>query len=214
MDMLIENIIKNKLKKLIQEQIKSEDDLRELLIQNTYDIFRQIKDKEKITFSLIDPYQYKRAMEEYMKYGQFIRFPENKILDWKELVLNNIAMLEALTQIHGHRVFPFDEFYDVFDDIERPDKSEEEDFSEIYDILYNKYDIDEYVPHFSNGQPVLSDFGMKRLYELAKELIRQTKPEDIIITINKIMNVVHQRSDLSELFIRGGEESHSMISNT
>lgn len=212
MDMLIENIIKNKLKKLIQEQIKSEDDLTELLIQNIYDIFRQIKDKEKITFSLIDPYQYKRAMEEYMKYGQFIRFPENKILDWKELVLNNIAMLEALTQIHGHRgVFPFDEFYDVFDDIERPEKK---DFHEVYDILYNEYDIDEYVPQFSNGQPVLSDFGIKPLYKLAKELIRQTKPEDIIITINKIMNVVHQRSDLSELFIRGGEESHSMISNT
>jgi hypothetical protein len=212
MDMLIENIIKNKLKKLIQEQIESEDDLTELLIQNIYDIFRQIKDKEKITFSLIDPYQYKRAMEEYMKYGQFIRFPENKILDWKELVLNNIAMLEALTRIHGHRgVFPFDEFYDVFDDIERPEKK---DFHGVYDILYNEYDIDEYVPQFSNGQPVLSDFGIKPLYKLAKELIRQTKPEDIIITINKIMNVVHQRSDLSELFIRGGEESHSMISNT
>lgn len=212
MDMLIENIIKNKLKKLIQEQIKSEDDLTELLIQNIYDIFRQIKDKEKITFSLIDPYQYKRAMEEYMKYGQFIRFPENKILDWKELVLNNIAMLEALTQIHGHRgVFPFYEFYDVFEEINKP---EEEDFHEVYDILYNKYDIDEYVPHFSNGQIVTTDFGMKPLYKLAKELIRQTKPEDIIITINKIMNVVHQRSDLSELFIRGGEESHSMISNT
>jgi len=211
---ILENFIRKTIRQCINEQIKSEEDFLELMFQVTYDIFMQIKNKEKITFSLINPQQYKRAMEEYMKYGQFIRFPEDKIYDWKELVLNNIMMLEILTQIHGHSSnFPFDGFYDVFDEVDVPEGNKY-DWDYVYEILKNEYDIDEYVPHFSNGQPVLSDYGLNPLHKLAKILIPQTKPEDIIITINKIMNVAHQRSDLSELFIQGGEKSHDMISNT
>lgn len=211
---LLKEIIKKQVKKHLREQLESEYDYLELIDSMRYSVFSSIKNKKKISFNLINPIQYKRALQEYMQYGQFIRFPENKIFDWKELVLNNIALLEVLTDIHGHSThFPYNEFHDVFDDEDIPDKHTY-DFSYIYDILYEKYNIDDYTPSFSNGQPVLSDYGLEPLQKLALQLIRQTKPEDIIITINKIMNVAHQRSDLSELFIEGGEKSHSMISNT
>jgi len=207
-------ILENQLKNIILENIDHDDDFHSLMFSVTYNIFMSIKNKKKIFFDLIKPLEYKRALEEYMKYGMFVRFPENKILDWKELVLTNIAMLDALTSIHGHsQYFPFDEFYDVFDNLKIP-KKHKYDWTYVYNILDKKYKIDDYVPFFSNGHTVLSDYGIEPLFKLAYVLIRQTKPEDIIITINKIMNVAHQRSDLSELFIEGGEKSHHMISNT
>lgn len=199
---------------IINEQINDVDDFFSLMTNVTYEIFQSIKSKSKIVFDLIRPLEYKRALEEFMKYGQFVRFPENKIFDWKDLVLTNIAMLDTLTAIHGHtQRFPFDEFHDVFNNLRIP-KKHQYDWSYVYDILDRRYHIDDSVPFFSNGQPVLSDYGLEPLLKLDEQLIRQTRPEDIIITINKIMNVVHQRSDLSELFIEGGQESHYMISNT
>ena len=207
-------LTEDQIKKLINERILDVHDFNELLINTEYYIFESIKYKQKIIFELIKPLEYKRALEEYMKYGQFIRFPENKIFYWKDLVLNNIALLNSLTEINGHTShFPFDTFYDVFNKIKVP-KKYQYDWSYVYKILDTKFNIDDYIPFFSNGQPVLSDYGLEPLLRLAEKLITQTKPEDIIITINKIMNVAHQRSDLSELFIEGGEESHYMISNT
>lgn len=211
--MILKEVIRKKIKECLTEQIKSLDDFHELISETYYNIFYSIRDKEKISFELIKPTQYKRALEEYMQYGKFVRFPEDKIFDWKELVLTNIVLLFCLTDIHGHGNFPFHEFHYVFED-EDISNVDQYNFSHIYDILYEKYNIDDYTPQFSNGQPVLSDFGLQPLGNLAVQLIPQTKPEDIIITINKIMNVAHQRSDLSELFIEGGEKSHSMISNS
>ena len=207
-------LTENQLNQILFEEINYEDDFYSLMFNVTYDIFQSIKNKNKIYFDLIKPLEYKRALEEFMKYGQFIRFPEDKIYDWKDLVLTNIAMLDSLTSINGHaQHFPFDEFYDVFDNLKIP-KKHQYDWSYVYEILDRKYHNDDYIPFFSNGQPVLSDYGLEPLLKLAKELISQRKPEEIIITINKIMNVAHQRSDLSELFIEGGEKSHHMISNT
>lgn len=208
---ILKEIIKRVVKKYINEIFEDEYDF---LSEETYNIFNSIKDKEHYSFSLINPIQYKRALQEFMQYGQFVRFPENKIYDWKDLVIKNIATLYALNSIHGHSErFPFDEFHDVFGDENIPEEHYH-DFPYIYELLLEKYDIEEYLPKFSNGLFVISDYGIEPLFNLATKLIKQTKPEEIIITINQIMNVVHQRSDLSELFIQGGEKSHSMISNT
>lgn len=207
-------LTENQLKKIIKEHITDKYDFYDMLDNITRDILSSIKYKQKIFFELIKPLEYKRALEEYMKYGQIVRFSENKIQDWKYLVLENIAKLSALTDINGHSPhFPYDEFYDVFDELE-PSSDEKYDFYYVYGLLEDEYDIDEYIPFFSNGQPVLSDYGLTPLLKLAEVLLKETTSEGILLTINRIMNVVHQRSDLSELFIEGGQESHSMISNT
>ena len=83
----------------------------------------------------------------------------------------------------------------------------------IYEFLEDIHNIDDYIPFFSNGQPVLSDYGVQPLLDLAEKLVNQTDPKDIIVTINKILDVTHQRSDLAELFIEGGSESLDWISN-
>ena len=79
------------------------------------------------------------------------------------------------------------------------------------DVVYN---FDETLPTFSNGQPLVSDYGLKPLYDLGQELIDIKDPKDIVIMINRILDVTHQRSDLAELFIEGGRESLDYISNS
>lgn len=193
------------------EQVTNEYDYYELMDNAVYEVFRAIRSKIKVEFIKINPAQFKKALDEYMEYKDVSRFPTNIILDWKDDVLYDVAMLRALTSIHGHtQHFPFDEFYDEFD---FPDKKRDYDFGKAYQFL-EKRNIDDYVPFFSNGQPVLSDYGLDPIERIVRELISQQKPGDILISINRILDVMHQRSDLSELFIEGGGGSLDFISHS
>lgn len=234
---------------LLTEQTQAEWDFMSMQQTTVTDVFQSIINKQKIRFSRIKPMQYKQALIEFMKYRDFFRFPIKFIFGWKDTMLYDIALLDALTAIHGHTShFPFDEFYDTFNQQDSytsdqynlfngeltevtPDgeynvwikKRYEEtgnkeylnqyDFSVAYEFLDEVHNIDDYVPFFSNGQPVLSDYGLDPLLKLAEELVNQTDPKDIIVTINKILDVVHQRSDLAELFIEGGSKTLTNISN-
>lgn len=44
-------------------------------------------------------------------------------------------------------------------------------------------------------------------------LVNEIDVNQILILINKILNVTHPRSDLAELFIIGGSDSLTMVSN-
>lgn len=61
---------------------------------------------------------------------------------------------------------------------------------------------------------MISDYGTEPLMKLGYEMARQEKPEEIIVTINRILDVAHQRSDLAEIFIEGGSASLDYISNS
>jgi hypothetical protein len=58
----------------------------------------------------------------------------------------------------------------------------------------------------------ISDYGLNPLVTLAGELRRQTKPEDKLVTIDKMLNVVHQRSDIANWFVEGGSRALSQLS--
>ena len=193
--------------------LTDEDDLYELLNDLTYDIFLYIQNKEKIIIYKINPIQYKTALSEFVKYGEFFRFPEQIIYKWKNICLRNTLILKIMNDIYGNSMagdFPFEEFYDVF---EIPEEEHDYNWGTAIDILENQYNIEEYTPKFSNGHELISDYGMKPLAKLAIELINQTNPNEIIVTINKMLDVSHQRSDLSELFIEGGGGSLDMMTN-
>ncbi len=85
-------------------------------------------------------------------------------------------------------------------------------FGAAYEFLDEVYKIEDILPLFSNGQWVLSDYGLEPLFKLGEEILSQDDPNEIIVTINKILDVSHQRSDLAELFIEGGSKSLDYIS--
>lgn len=218
---------------IIKEEIESVDDFYEILFNKPYEIFSRILNKEKIRYKVIPKNQYQRALNEFIKYKDFFRFPTNKILEWKEIVLENIALLNCLTEIGGHAMgFPYEEFYDVFDGgydrngdfsewkKQKYEETKDEDYLREYDYevfseyLYDVIDIDEYLPLFSNGQYMLSDYGLDPLLKIAYEMSSVDDPVELIVIINRALDISHQRSDLAELFIEGGSESLSQISGT
>lgn len=204
--------IKNIVKKILREEYNHMQDWFEFEGNNMYEILMSIKYKQKIEFSnKIKPNQYKMALNDFVKYGEFNRFPVKYIYAWKDLMLENVAMLYNLTQLNGHGAsFPFDEFYDVF---EIPEEEQDYDYIKASEDLDKKYHYDDYLPTFSNGQFLASDYGVDPLFKLGERLLGQTTPEDIIVTINKMLDIAHQRSDLAEIFIEGGSKSLDFISN-
>jgi hypothetical protein len=236
------NYIKNIFRKYINEHINKQsinesdtDDFYENISNLPYQIFYDIKNKEMTYFKLMPKEPYHNALKEFMQYGTFVRFPEKYIFDWKELLLDNIAKLNALTEIHGHSSnFPYDEFYDIFDTNEKTGEenngrftrwvrkqikmgkkaSLKYDFSTCYEFLDEVYHIDDYTPQFSNGHHVLSDFATEPLLNLAHKLCQTNDPDKIIVLINQILDVTHQRSDIAEIFIQGGSKSLDYISNS
>ena len=166
--------------------------------------------KERIKLQKVKPMQYKRALMEFTKFGYLMRFPVKQVMKWKNLLLHNTMMLDIVTELFGHtEYFPYDEYYDFVCDegVER-----NHNFSDAIDNLVEK-GIDDLVPHFSNGADLISDYGLKPLLKLSQELLPLEDPNEIIVVMNKMLDVSHQRSDLSELFIEGGSESLYNISN-
>ena len=204
-------------------------ELYEYKNETTYNLLQDIKKQNKIEFKVISDKQYHIALKEFMKYGKFIdRFPVKYIYEWKDLISDNIIKLGVLTEICGHSVdFPFDCFEDVFDydgkftdwKQKKYEETDEEDYLKkykfyvCYEYMNEVFNLDDLLPKFSNGQDTISDYGLEPLEKLMKEMSEQDTPEEIIVTLNKIMDVSHQRGDLAELFIEGGSKTLSYISN-
>ena len=217
---------------LLRENISSIDDFNEILTTLPYEILSDIKHKQKVSFHPIPPLQYTRALQEFMKYGELFRFPARIIYKWKELILYNIAQLDVINSINGHSsYFPNDEFLDVFDYEEERggeghgdfsvwlENSEEYGLGDRYNYsavsvyLSDVVKCDDVLPLFTNGRYMISDFGLPVLLKLADKLIPEQDPNKILVLINRILDVTHPRSDLAELFIDGGSETLSRISN-
>ncbi len=104
------------------------------------------------------------------------------------------------------RNIPFQEYINEHGE----DLNREKMKSDLMEILlgyfYDYYTIDK------NGTAIMSDYGTEPLVKLAFELAREKSAENKVVIIDKMLNVVHQRSDLASWFIEGGSSSLSNIS--
>lgn len=64
-----------------------------------------------------------------------------------------------------------------------------------------------------DGTEAISDYGLEPLIETAAEYDSEMPPEDVLVLINRILDITHQRGDLSCMFITGGKKTLSQISN-
>lgn len=86
---------------------------------------------------------------------------------------------------------------------------------EFRDILYEEIKEkfwDYYIVDPKSGQPYLSDYGLKPLVSLSYELSTTIEPEKKVVVIDKMLNVVHQRSDMAAWFVQGGSQALSQLS--
>lgn len=181
------------------------------------DYFTTVKDtgKYKLQKLRINPSMYKKALEDFMRYGAITVYPEKHIYRWKRYTLHNIAVLASFSEICGHTShFPIETYNDIFhydhnvEDIVGGVKDYEEFCFEFWDVY-----SEDICPTWSNGHWLVSDYGLPKLMVLGHLLVNEIDVNQILILINKILNVTHPRSDLAELFIIGGSDSLTMVSN-
>ncbi len=173
------------------------------------------KSTKKHMLRKINPNMYQKALNDFMKFGQITNYPTKYIYDWKNIIIENFTYLDVITMFYGHTSsFDVDTFNDiVFNTDETGNRVN--DWSEAWEYIeengYNEI-LDNILPKFSNGHDLISDYGLEPLRKIVEELYQTNDPNKILILINKALDVSHQRSDLSEIFIEGGENSLNRIS--
>ena len=60
----------------------------------------------------------------------------------------------------------------------------------------------------------ISDYGLKPLEDLLSTLLRASSPEEKLLVIDQMLNVVHQRSDIADWFVEGGKQSLAQLSGS
>lgn len=184
-------------------------------IHNTLEEFERDKNNGRTQkkWDLIPFEQYRNALIEFMKYGEFMRFPTRYVNKWSNIITNNTLAIKAGTELAGHvRLFPYDDFCNYFDFTKDSDEYHEfyGNFEECYKYLDKLGFYDWCV--LPDGSDAISDYGLEPLLTLLMELEEKESPEEKIVVINKILDVYHQRGDLSSAFIQGGSKSLWQIS--
>lgn len=201
---------------------------------NPTTILEMFENKENLwTGTLIQPQMYQKALDEFVRYGELVRFPANKIYQWARNVVRNIVVLEVCTEFYGHsETSPIEDFlYFYFYDDENGDVDydkwneykeqigEDDDFGAMYDFLEKRGFYEWAV--LPNGDSALSDFvwtlgGTRQggYNTILKDIDMDKTPEELLVLINKALDMYHVRGDLSCMLIQGGSESLSKISGS
>lgn len=187
-------------------------------------------------YPLINPNQYKQALSEFIKYGTFIKFPIEKIMDWFHIIVRNTCILSSMTTLAGH------DYYFPTEDIKEIIFDSEEDFNqfkqeliddesempaEVFGSEYATSDIsDDQVCwkklesmgfyewcSLPDGSQGISDYGIDPLFNIMQEFDPVIYAEELIVLVNRCLDVTHQRGDLASAFIEGGSNSLTKISN-
>ena len=224
------NISNNELLKF--ENILREDSYNEyyeILAENDeYTVLMEFLENPKSKENwqpLINPSSYQKALEEFTKFGKLERFPTKYVYQWMGIIMRNTAKLRANTSLAGHAQWiPYEAlegFLDSYlgenkweinnDDITYTDENGEAQKEWIFDFLegIGLYDW----MQAPDGSDAWSDYGIEPIEKLISEYDENLQPEEVLVIINKILDVYHCRGDLSSLFIQGGKKALNQTTN-
>jgi hypothetical protein len=109
------------------------------------------------------------------------------------------------TETHPYIQKIFDENYE--EGMDRG-KIREMLYEHMKELFYDYYMDD---PQHKMGG-FISDYGLQPLLTLNSQLVRAVKPEDKVVVIDKMLNIIHQRSDIASWFVEGGSRSLNQLS--
>lgn len=159
--------------------------------------------KARQPWNVVDFSTIKRQWEEYMRWGKVLPRYERTIEAIENTFIENILKVTANTQLSGHdRTDPIDEWMEFFDGMEPEEKKRMAQY------------MDEYFGDWieADGQWRLSDYGLKPLHKLLVQLRKEFDPSKKLPILDKMLNVVHQRSDIASWFVEGGSSALSQLS--
>lgn len=181
-------------------------------------VFSTIQYGDNLWSPLINPMMYEKALSEFVKFGYISKFPEKYIYQWIGIIMKNTATLRACTEIAGHDMYvPIEALIDVFfeGDEEKFENYKTEnnlsDDDDAYDMFCDENGIYDKLK-LPDGSDAWSDYGIGPLEELINQYNRNMKSEEVLVLINKILDITHQRGDLASIFIEGGSKSLTKIS--
>ena len=100
----------------------------------------------------------------------------------------------------------------VIDDKFNPANMDREDArGMLMDTMQWRF-FENYLTDPKSGHLYISDYGLPAIEQLTAQLYGENSPEMKVQIIDKILNVVHQRSDLASWFVQGGSSSLSDLS--
>lgn len=199
-------------------EIKFYEYLEEYSIWAIFDMF---ENGENPFTPLINPSMYQKALSEFVKFGHFINFPTKYIYQWMGIIMKNTAILERITEIAGHTQWPcIDEFIDYYFGAEDDPYESWNNYKESIDDGDNYGAMIEFLEErgffkwslLPDGSDAWSDFGLEPLIKICVQYNDNKSPEEVIVLINKALDITHQRGDLASMFIVGGSKTLSAIS--
>ena len=172
-----------------------------------YEILEMFRNGENLWNNLIQPEPYKKALSEFVKYGELLHFPKDKVFDWFKIIVTNTIKMTSMSYLAGHEGgFPFDDVKDFLGDDDLPN-----DFSVLSNMLEEKgFYAWSKLP---NGDISWSDYGLKPLWKIINEYNDNMSAEEVLVLVNRALDVTHWNGDLSSAFIIGGAKTLSKISN-
>ena len=198
----ISKIIKEEILKYLRESDEDIDwDLYEKMDQVKDGIlYGFLEDKKKgikvQPWSLIPFPRLKKIWEDYMYQGVVRDTRGLEMIE--EIIQTNILKLWVNTELVGHTQNNPDEDFEAAG-------FTEEDKEDFYDYVESNF-----------SDYAWNDFGGQRKgLSTSLSLLRQAKtPEEKVVIIDQILNVVHQRSDLAGRFVEGGSSALSQLSGS
>ena len=134
----------------------------------------------------------------WLQFGKYNKIDANDLDKIADQMLTNIARLRASTEMMGHTQYSCRE--------------------ELVDLGYEFTDEEwkEWMPEYLTGMDnswLISDYGLPKLEKLYDKIFKSDTPEERLYAIDKALNIIHQRSDLSAMFIEGGKSTLMKIAN-
>ena len=164
-------------------------------------------DFEETFHDYIDYFINKRLVHEFEDINQTeIPFDDPSQPHKKKEIVRNFETNEFFDSIINN---PFDEYYHENQELFIP-----ENYDGLYKTLQNIL-LDKLYDYYltdADGYDILSDYGTEPMLKLAYELNDEDNPNSMVILIDRMLNIAHQRSDLASWFIEGGSSSLTSIS--
>ena len=173
------------------------DQFSEYVTSALYNIYDDLRKRQKKQYvKKIPKGRITKIWNQYADIGLVI---DEKGLDIiQEIVLYNIALLWQNTILCGHTSMEPENY--LMSELELNKKEVETIFKWLDKTYYS------YFYH-------ISDYANEKLQNLAIQLLATDDMGKRIMYIDLILNVYHQSSDLSELFIEGGAETLDCLFN-
>ena len=128
-----------------------------------------------------------KIWKDYARYG--VVHDINGLNEIADRIIKNVARLAANTEFVGHTMVD-------------PEEEYAEDF-EYYGI--KKKDMGRFMNFIQDDK--FSDYALKPLQDIVFEMMGAKTPEQRLILIDRALNVIHQRGDISAIFVEGGRDT-------